>query len=666
MSRNMRSQGTFPMEGPGVQLTRVAVVYRPPDSTKQAVFLDEFEQFLSAFSTLNGHLLITGDFNIHVENPNCSFSNNFMQIVEDHNWHQKINQPTHINGGCGGWLDLALTGDEYLLSDVDVIPTPEVPDHFLVSFNVHCGSANRPSLKKTVTCRAMRKITAEAIADMIQKSELKGPLFPGRSLADCVEMYQELLLDILDELAPLEEKSIRVGGKPQWFDDACYNVLRSRRKAERKYKKLYRKKLQKPARVSFEELDQAESEFVKEVRCARSVFRKARREYFRRRLEAIEGNPSATYQLLNYLLGKDKTPRQLPTVADPAKLPEMLNNFFHSKVRCIYDDIRKDPAFSETLPALPDLTPDTPISPVFASFKPVSDEQLVTTIRSMNQKHCVLDPLPTSILTAVLPHLVPLLSKIVNMSLSEGEVPESLKRAIRRPAYKNSSLDPDELKSYRPISNLSFLSKVIEKCVADQLIGHIEKHDLFAKFQSAYRTNHSCETATVKIVNDVLMQVDKKSQVILVLLDLSAAFDTISHSKLLNRLETEDRIGGRVLKWIESYLSGRSAKVRIGSTESSSNPIEIGVPQGSILGPLLFILYTKDLEKIAALYGLSRHMYADDSQLYISFLPDSIADVIDRLQKCVAHIRVWMAHNMLKLNPDKTEGLILKKHRSRC
>ena len=144
------------------------------------------------------------------------------------------------------------------------------------------------------------------------------------------------------------------------------------------------------------------------------------------------------------------------------------------------------------------------------------------------------------------------------------------------------------------------------------------------------------------------------------LLDLSAAFDTISHSELLRRLENEYRIGGRVLKWIKSYLSGRFAKVKIESTESSSKPIEVGVPQGSILGPLLFILYMKDLEKIAALYGLTIHLYADDSKIYVSFSPESIDEVTERLQKCMAHIKLWMAHSMLKLNPEKTEVLVLK------
>ena len=187
------------------------------------------------------------------------------------------------------------------MSDVDVVPTMEVPDHFLV--HAHCGSANRPAERKTVICRSMRRVTYDALNEMILKSELKGPLFPGRSLDDIVELYDELLLEILDELAPLEEKFIRIGGKPPWFDSDCFMALRSRRKAERVYKRLYRKRLKSPNKVPYEMLETAEKEFVKEVRCTRSLFRRARREYFRKRLKAVEGNPSATYQVLKYLLG---------------------------------------------------------------------------------------------------------------------------------------------------------------------------------------------------------------------------------------------------------------------------------------------------------------------------------------------------------------------------
>ena len=153
--------------------------------------------------------------------------------------------------------------------------------------------------------------------------------------------------------------------------------------------------------------------------------------------------------------------------------------------------------------------------------------------------------------------------------------------------------------NYRPISNLTFLSKVIEKSVHKQLENYLKKHNLHAEFQSGYKSHHSCETATLAIYNDLLCITDNKSKIILLLLDLSAAFDTVNHSLLLQKLKNFYGLSGNVLSWFKSYLSGRSFSVSIGKYRSNKCFLRIGVPQGSILGPILFILYTKELIAIA-------------------------------------------------------------------
>ena len=148
---------------------------------------------------------------------------------------------------------------------------------------------------------------------------------------------------------------------------------------------------------------------------------------------------------------------------------------------------------------------------------------------------------------------------------------------------------------------------------------------------------------------------DKGTNAILLLLDLSAAFDTVNHELLLKRLKNSYGIGGTVLSWLESYLSGRSFRVHVRDSKSSSCNLRIGVPQGSILGPLLFILYTKDLQEIAQKYGLSIHLYADDTQIYMAFDVHSKNPDLSNLVSCINEIRSWMSLNFLKLNEDKTE-----------
>ena len=248
----------------------------------------------------------------------------------------------------------------------------------------------------------------------------------------------------------------------------------------------------------------------------------------------------------------------------------------------------------------------------------------------------------------------------MNKSLINGIFPTFLKTALVTPVLKKNTLDSDDMSNYRPISNLAFLAKLIEKCVYKQLVSYLDEHKLFSDIQSGYRAFHSCETALVKIHNDLLAHAKNSNHhSLLVLLDLSAAFDTVNHDMLFHVLHTTYGLKGKVIDWIMSYLSHRTFKVTVNRTKSGQYYIKIGVPQGSILGPLLFILFTKDLEHIAKKYHFKFHCYADDSQIYFCFEAedDSINHYRDMLEKCLVEVKNWMTWNFLKLNPNKTEAI---------
>ena len=205
------------------------------------------------------------------------------------------------------------------------------------------------------------------------------------------------------------------------------------------------------------------------------------------------------------------------------------------------------------------------------------------------------------------------------------------------------------------------MSKLTEKVVAARLIAHLQRNNLQEPLQSAYRQYCSIETALLKVQNDILHILDKRNGVALLLLDLSAAFDTIDHGILLHTLQHEVGITGECLRWIKCYLRDRSQAVRISGKQSEDTPLTCGVPQGSVLEPLLFSIYTIPLARIIRSHGLSYHLYADDTQLYIELCRDNnssrTAD-IGRVERCVADIREWMRYNMLMLNDDKTELIL--------
>ena len=207
----------------------------------------------------------------------------------------------------------------------------------------------------------------------------------------------------------------------------------------------------------------------------------------------------------------------------------------------------------------------------------------------------------------------------MNGSFESSCMPTDLKRAHVRPRLKKSSLDPDVLNNYRPVSNLPFVSKIIEKVVDARLEEHLRENDLHEPLQSAYRKHHSTETALIKIQSDILHALDSGRVAALVLLDLSAAFDTIDHSILIERLQKSFGISGDALTWVVSYLRRRNQQVLVGDTVSAEVVIEYGVPQGSVLGPKLYPLYTKPLADVIRHHQLDMHFYADDTQLYVSF-----------------------------------------------
>ena len=205
--------------------------------------------------------------------------------------------------------------------------------------------------------------------------------------------------------------------------------------------------------------------------------------------------------------------------------------------------------------------------------------------------------------------------------------PNPFKQAIVTPLLKKSTLSKEDLKSFQLVSGLSFLSKLVERIVAAQIRSHMDSHDIGNTFQSAYKLGHSTETALLCIKNKI-------------------------HLSLFT-------FAGSALKWFRSNLQDRFQSIKIGSSHSNLFKLKFGVPQGSVLGPLLFFLYTTPLGQVIRKYtGVRYHFYADDTQLFIHLSPDDSLKSFDRLKSCLNGIQVWMSENKLKLNPDKTEFIV--------
>ena len=264
--------------------------------------------------------------------------------------------------------------------------------------------------------------------------------------------------------------------------------------------------------------------------------------------------------------------------------------------------------------------------------------------------------MPTNLLKDNIDTLAPIIADIVNKSLQSGVVPAAMKHALITPIIKKRGLDANLYMNYRPISSLSVVSKTLERYVALELRRYLDDKCLNDPFQSAYRPGHSTETALVRIHNDLLLSIDSRRSVLLVLLDLTAAFDTLDHTVLLHRLR-ELGVDRTVLAWFTSYLVGRSNSVKIRQTTSSRQTLMYGVPQGSVLGPILFNIYISPIADIFRRHQIRYHIYADDTQLYAECPPSDHTDALRHLRDCVDELKRWLDRNHLLLNESKTEAI---------
>jgi hypothetical protein len=524
----------------------IALLYRPPPSPENGYtvngFFSEFEEYVSSLLVaVPGNLYLMGDFNFHLENPADARSNRFSSLLTSFGLRQHVHSPTHRDGGV---LDLVITrddGHERSISTVCVHKT-RPSDHHVVSCCLQLQPP-RPSPRK-VKARPLRRLDTTLLADKLRQSLSLSPA--AETLDDTLMELNSRIGAVMDELVP--ERVVKVKGETTkaWYTDLIHEARRKRRTRERKYRKtgleVHKQLLQDQRLVVVSLVDKAKS------------------TYFQN--EFANADSKKAFKLLGNLL--NVKPPALSTLEDPRTLSESLAAFFTEKINRI----------RSTMDAAPQLTTIadsvTPPSGLLDSFHPVEEDQVTQVIMRSASKSCSLDPLPTHLLKvpAVMAVTKGPITSFINTSLIQGTVPLTLKIAQVSPRLKKPGLDTRDPSNFRPISNLPTIEKVLEKVVAAQLQDHLRLHNILDPLQSAYRPLHSTETAILRIQHDINMTMDKGDAVLLVMLDLSAAFDTLDHDILLNRLQQLAGITGTALEWISSYLSNRKQFVKIGDAHS--------------------------------------------------------------------------------------------------
>ncbi len=257
-----------------------------------------------------------------------------------------------------------------------------------------------------------------------------------------------------------------------------------------------------------------------------------KKEYYNNEVLGCLKDHGALFQIINRLLHRSSA-SPLPSHDSPSVLAQEFADFFESKIDKLHQQLNV-----VDLSGLQDkIPPEQTNKTLLHSFTPVLESDVVKMIKNYPIKSCPLDPVPAFVFREVYMTMSPILTNIVNSSLSSADMPELLKEAMIKLILQKPHVAKDTLNNYRPVSNLPYVSKLIERVVAKQLVCHLEDNGLSEKYQSAYRQAHSTETALTSVMNNILMSLDQKKVVFLVLLDLSATFDTVDHTILLKRLE---------------------------------------------------------------------------------------------------------------------------------
>ena len=617
-------------------------VYRPPSAVPEA--LQSLSENFSSVSSCE--TVILGDFNLDWFSP---VANEFQDLCLESNLTQLVTESTRPNmkiPSNSSLLDLILTNrpQHYLHTCV-----------FPLDFSDHCpvgcirDGRRKGAAPLIVYKRSLKNLDDQAfLFDLLSSNPTSIELIPDVGVA--LSHFLSVFHAVTDKHAPFKKCRIKNRFNP-WFTHDISEATTNRNKAWA----LARSTGSAAAWQSFRHLRNKCTHLVK----------MAKSKYFVNHLSACGSNPTKFWKTVKSLKGV--SPPTLPqqimledkAINDPKEVCNAFNNHF---IQCgTLFDLSNFPDVPDGV--LDNFTVDarslgTDPTTSF-SFRPIQQHEVLSALRNSKcMKSSVgADQLDPRLLKLAAPIIARPLTHIFNLSLFSGYIPSIWKSALVVPLHKGG--DPNEMNNYRPISKLPCLAKMLESFVNEQISSFLSLNSILCPFQSGFRAGHSTITATTLVVNDIASAVDKKQCCAALFIDLSKAFDTVNHEILFGKLNSLgfDNVS---LRWFKNYFTGRTQCIDVAGLTSEALVINSGVPQGSILGPVLFSLYINNI--CDHLEHCKVHFYADDTILYAS--APSIDQAVSNLQHAFDCVQDSLKSLKLMLNESKTKFMIFSNGRN--
>ena len=618
----------------------IGVVYRPPGGAIND-FNTKLAEVTSKLKVENKLIYVVGDFNINLLNADShQLTSDFLDVMYSTSFFPLINRPTRVTDQSATLIDNIFSNDILDTSHFNGVLLSDITDHYPV-FTINSGIMKK-SGASFIKRRNINAASIKRFKDALSNTNWDIVL-RNSDAKTSFESFYETFSKEYSECFPMKQSKVGYTNRKPWLTNGLKSAIDTKNK-------LFYTMRKNPTEINTLNYKSYKYFLTK-------LLRKKERDYYDTLLDKYKSNLKKSWNVIKSVINRHKTKNAM-------EMSIRVNDSVIKDGKLIADNFNR--FFVNVGPNLSRLIPNSSANPADCIsnntntifINETNETEILNIIRNMKEGSVGPDGISTKILKQTVTLIVKPLVHTLNLSLCQGYFPTALKTARVIPIYKSG--DPMEMKNYRPVSVLNVLSKVFEKVMYNRLFDFFDTNNSLYKMQFGFRRLHNANIALSYLLDKIISSLDRGDFVIGTFIDLSKAFDTVNHTILQAKLYKYG-VRGCALDWVKSYLEKRSQYVCCNSYESSMHEIRCGVPQGSILGPLLFLIYVNDIMQVST--KVMPLLYADDTNLFCS--GKNISEIIDTLNNELTLYMKWMQINKLTVNADKTKVIIFRKPRTK-
>ena len=599
------------------------------------------EENIRKAAEITNNIIITGDFNVDMSDCESKDTQTLKETYESYNLEQHILKPTRVDKTS---MKPTIIDHVWASSDSNLIKATGtfdgISDHMGIYIKLNQNTPNIPDSK--IIFRNYKNYNADEFCNELAQN-LETSNIEEHLINNDVHLATDELIKTIQDTAQKHAPVVEINSKNRkksipWFTNELKSMIRSKNELVKDY--------------FTSGLESYKGRIKTICNNINYLKRHLKKTYINDKLDKANGDSKEVWKVYNLTTQRTKVKETIEPDMMNQQKADKYNTFFATIGLEIQKKLKVNNPPSDISEAQ---TPEAQTPSQFNfEFKaePISNiEKIIDNIR--NDVAIGEDMIGAKLIKDMKNTISPILTKIVNKGYETNSFPNSMKNAAIKPIHKKGNID--EISNYRPISILPTLSKVFEKAAANQVAPHLESNKLLHKNQHAYRKHHSTITCLVEVLTYVYSLIDKKKPTAIISLDLSKAFDSIDHKLLLKKL-SKLGLGENAVQWINSYLTNRKQITKFKKFKSTEEMVYSGIPQGSIVGPLLFLCYTNDFHEEFT-NECKTYAYADDTQMIIE--ATNLKQLQKKAEEVISLAQKWYQNNIMKNNIGKTEIIVI-------